>query len=300
MTDHKRSIDETETVVEAPSKKVKTTENGHVTENGQASVDSSKIIPEQIQYVTLFTDQLSKTKEFFTSALGFTVKQDEGEWIEMAPNNKSIKSPTILGLHNFDKAKNPEYKSGEFRLTFFVEDLNAFHESLVKRDDVSVISVPTRQHWGASMASYKVFDGSSFSVIGIPADMKQKMESSCVESNKGFGVCHLELPVENMERSSKFYTDTFEWALTPYGAEYSCFKTTSTKYPLAGGFQVTKDPSERITYPAVYITTPSIDDSLKKVVANGGKVVKDKYPLYDFFLATFKDTEGNVMALYQK
>ena len=50
----------------------------------------------------------------------------------------------------------------------------------------------------------------------------------------------------------------------------------------------------------IVITVGSIDDKLKKIKSAGGKVVMEKQPVGDMgFYAKFKDTEGNVIGVWE-
>lgn len=52
--------------------------------------------------------------------------------------------------------------------------------------------------------------------------------------------------------------------------------------------------------PVITINVDSIDDSLKKVDAGGGSVVRPRQPIPGMgAFAYFKDTEGNVMGLWE-
>lgn len=120
-------------------------------------------------------------------------------------------------------------------------------------------------------------------------------------------VVHFHMPVDDMERAKKFYTDIFGWDVqgTDY-PEYQLVKTVDTdendipKEPGAiNGSLYTRDsPGE---HPEITIEVSSIDDYLKKIEESGGKIITTKTPIKDMgFYAEFEDTENNVVGLWQE
>lgn len=119
-------------------------------------------------------------------------------------------------------------------------------------------------------------------------------------------VVHFEMPFDNKERAKKFYTETFGWKFDEMPEiGYIGITTTPTdgsmlpKEPGAinGGF-VERTPDN--PNPVVTIDVDSIDAYLEKVTQAGGPVLvpKGEVPHMGFF-AYFKDTEGNVVGLWQ-
>ena len=48
------------------------------------------------------------------------------------------------------------------------------------------------------------------------------------------------------------------------------------------------------------VTVPSIDEYLKRIECEGGQLVKEKGPILDIaFFAVIKDTEGNLVGLWE-
>jgi predicted enzyme related to lactoylglutathione lyase len=120
-------------------------------------------------------------------------------------------------------------------------------------------------------------------------------------------VVHFEIPVDNVARAKEFYGAIFEWGLLPMGEwDYTLVHTTpiddKTQRPtepgaINGGLmkRTAQAPS-----PVITINVDSIDDSLKKIEASGGSVVKPKTEMAGMgSSAYFKDTEGNVIGLWE-
>lgn len=96
-------------------------------------------------------------------------------------------------------------------------------------------------------------------------------------------VVHFEIPVDDVERAQKFYTETFGWyANSMPGEGYVLFntcevdeKTYAPKVPGAinGGMLKRQEP---IKNPVITINVDSIDEAHKKIEAAGGKTIHSK------------------------
>ena len=121
-------------------------------------------------------------------------------------------------------------------------------------------------------------------------------------------VVHFEIPADDTARAQKFYADMFGWNIvkTPMpGMDYYMVYTTPTddkqmpKAPGAinGGMQKRMAPGES---PVLVVNVASLDETLTKVVAAGGKVVMPKMAVADMGLyARVTDTESNVIGIWQ-
>ena len=122
-------------------------------------------------------------------------------------------------------------------------------------------------------------------------------------------VVHFEIPVDDRARAKEFYGSAFDWDLIDSdmggGMVYTSIRTVATddrqmpKEPGAingGIMDRTKDTSA----PVITIEVDSIVDSLKKVEAGGGKTVQPRTEIPNMgAFAYFKDSEGNVMGLWE-
>jgi uncharacterized protein len=123
-------------------------------------------------------------------------------------------------------------------------------------------------------------------------------------------VVHFEITFEDQQRAKDFYGSVFDWDLQDSdmggGMTYTSAitapmdeKTRSPMEPGAinGGFT---QKGANTPSPVITIQVDSIDDSLKKVEANGGSTVQPRTPIPDMgAFAYFKDSEGNVMGLWE-
>ena len=120
-------------------------------------------------------------------------------------------------------------------------------------------------------------------------------------------IVHFEIPADDIERAKNFYGSTFGWQLDDMtgGMDYTIVRTVEVdeqqmpKEPGAINGGMMKRSSDTPS-PVITINVDSIDDSLEKVEAGGGSVVRPRQALPGMgAFAYFKDTEGNVMGLWE-
>jgi hypothetical protein len=116
-----------------------------------------------------------------------------------------------------------------------------------------------------------------------------------------------EIPVANMERAVKFYTDVFQQEIQVFKADES--RTVALMPPGAGKVESIEPqgtllqvdgfkPSE--TGSVIYFDPEKqLDVMLERVVAAGGKVTFPKFRIGNGYIATFTDSEGNTVGLLE-
>ena len=122
-------------------------------------------------------------------------------------------------------------------------------------------------------------------------------------------VVHFEMPAENRQRMADFYSRTFGWKTQMLGKDMGNYVIATTtesdekgpKKPGAinGGF-FTKSDDMPAQYPAVVVAVDDINDSMKKVMKAGGKVLGNpmEIPGVGRYVSFF-DTEGNRVSMLQ-
>ena len=110
------------------------------------------------------------------------------------------------------------------------------------------------------------------------------------------GISYLRIPAEDPYQSAAFYQSVFGWSLRGDPDDPSFEDGTGhvighfiADLPVAG---------EAGLRP--YIFVERIDETLDKVVAQGGEVVTAPYPEGDLWVATFRDPPGNVLGVWQQ
>jgi len=119
-------------------------------------------------------------------------------------------------------------------------------------------------------------------------------------------VVHFEIPADNLARAKKFYSTVFGWSLDEFPEmEYTIARTTDSdqngmpKEPGAinGGMLQRQDP---VKAPVITISVDNMDQAAATIEKNGGKIIRPKMAVGEMgFAAYFKDTEGNVVGLWQ-
>jgi len=124
-------------------------------------------------------------------------------------------------------------------------------------------------------------------------------------------VQHFEIPVDDIERAKKFYTGVFKWNASdfpmPDGSEYVGLHTgpvDKDNMPEEPGFinggMFKRDAEIPVTGPTVAAIVEDIDATLKEIQDAGGEVVMEKKQIMDMgYYAYFKDTEGNILGVWQ-
>ena len=119
-------------------------------------------------------------------------------------------------------------------------------------------------------------------------------------------VVHFEIPYDNGERAQQFYADVFDWDISPLPeVRYLMAGTgpTSEGTPDEPGF-INGGLIERglpIGGPLVVLLVDDIDAALERIGRLGGTTVSAKQAVEPIgFSAYFKDTEGNVLGLWQR
>jgi len=121
-------------------------------------------------------------------------------------------------------------------------------------------------------------------------------------------VVHFEIPADNVDRAKSFYKQAFGWDISQYpGMEYHMVNTAEidekTRMPkevgaINGGMAKRNNDTNKTT--VITVDVADIDAALKSIEKLGGKMVQKKQPVADMgFTAYFKDTEGNIVGLWQ-
>jgi len=122
-------------------------------------------------------------------------------------------------------------------------------------------------------------------------------------------VVHFEMPAEDRERMSRFYTKAFGWQTQMMGPEMSDYVVVTTtesddggpkqRGAINGGF-FPKKKEVPAQVPSVVIAVDDIQGSMKKVTDAGGKVLGDPMDIPGVGrYVSFVDTEGNRVSMLQ-
>jgi uncharacterized protein len=119
-------------------------------------------------------------------------------------------------------------------------------------------------------------------------------------------VVHFEVPFDDADRALRFYREVFDWQIQSMPEmQYNMVSTgplTDEGMPsepgyIGGGMMQRQAP---VHTPVITIAVDDIDAMLVAVEKNGGSTAGEKMQVGDMgFAAYFKDSEGNLMGLWQ-
>ena len=123
-------------------------------------------------------------------------------------------------------------------------------------------------------------------------------------------VVHFEMPYDNHQRLTNFYSEAFGWQMQKFGPEMGDYVTAATsetdenrmvKTPgtINGGF-FPRNPESPDQYPSVVIAVDDINESIINVTKAGGTVLGEPVEIPGIGkYVSFNDTEGNRVSLLQ-
>lgn len=118
-------------------------------------------------------------------------------------------------------------------------------------------------------------------------------------------VVHFEIPYDDAERARSFYGAVFGWQLTPWeemGYTLVATGPSGDQGPIEPGFidGGLLERSGEVSAPNVVIDVDNLEEALRLVGENGGTTVVGRQQVGDMgFAAYFKDSEGNLLGLWE-
>jgi hypothetical protein len=121
-------------------------------------------------------------------------------------------------------------------------------------------------------------------------------------------VTHFEIPADDMERAKQFYQEAFGWQnMAPDGMEGEYEMALTAEFGddmkptepgrIHGAFYNREEPDAGTL---ITVEVDSMEDALGRIEDAGGEVVMPKQPVGEWgFYARFRDSEGNLMGLWE-
>lgn len=113
-----------------------------------------------------------------------------------------------------------------------------------------------------------------------------------------------EIPVNDIRRATAFYEKSLDIEMSNHDMEdfkMSWFPMKEHEEGATGALVEGKNYSPSMSGSRVYISCDDIDSTLKRIEANGGKILSPKKSIGEYgFIAEFKDSEGNLVSLHSK
>jgi hypothetical protein len=113
-------------------------------------------------------------------------------------------------------------------------------------------------------------------------------------------VIHFEIGADDPERAVKFYETVFDWKIEKWAgpSDYWLISTGPESAPGIDGGLGKRDKDHQGTENTIGVD--SVDETVAKIEANGGKVVIEKHAVPGVgWLAYCEDSEGNRFGLMQ-
>lgn len=113
-------------------------------------------------------------------------------------------------------------------------------------------------------------------------------------------VSYFEIPVSDMDRAVAFYEAVFSITLERTvidGHEMALFPYEEKSSGISGALAMGESYVPSKAGPRIYFSVDSIDNTLSRAVASGGRVAYKKTRVGTFWVAEFEDSEGNQLAL---
>jgi len=106
-------------------------------------------------------------------------------------------------------------------------------------------------------------------------------------------VQYLEFSSKDISKAKKFYTESFGWAFTDYGPEYTAFEGEYVD----GGFTTGTTAKGSIL---IVLYSDDIEKTREKVVKAGGTIAKETYDFPGGKRFHFTDPDGYELAVWSK
>lgn len=110
-------------------------------------------------------------------------------------------------------------------------------------------------------------------------------------------ICYLEIPATDIQRSAEFYSAAFGWQLRKHGDGTVAFDDTVGQ---VSGMWVLGRPPLATPGIVISIMVTDIQETINKLVALGGAIVRPVGVDAPEITAWFRDPAGNVLGLYQE
>jgi predicted enzyme related to lactoylglutathione lyase len=110
------------------------------------------------------------------------------------------------------------------------------------------------------------------------------------------GISYLEIPADDVSRSSAFYHNVFGWIIR--GDSSSPSFEDGTGHVIGHWKTGLSVGREAGIVPYIYVD--SVDYAVDKINASGGEIVKAPYQEGDLRVATFRDPAGNLFGVWKQ
>ncbi len=110
-------------------------------------------------------------------------------------------------------------------------------------------------------------------------------------------ICYLEIPASDISQSAAFYEQVFGWRTRKRSDGHLAFDDGVGE--VSGSWVLGRKPMAEVGL-MIYIMVDSVERTIEKVKANGGKIVQSIGADAPEITARFTDPFGNILGLYQE
>ena len=110
-------------------------------------------------------------------------------------------------------------------------------------------------------------------------------------------ICYIEMPAMDIERSASFYKTVFGWNVRTRGDGATAFDDTVGE--VSGTWVLNRKPMKEVGL-LFYVMVDSVEQTIEKLLANGGQLVQPIGMDAPEITARFSDPAGNIIGLYQE
>jgi predicted enzyme related to lactoylglutathione lyase len=114
------------------------------------------------------------------------------------------------------------------------------------------------------------------------------------QPDRNFQIDYVEFPTTDIEAIKRFYNAVFGWNFTDFGPDYTSFHDGR----LGGGFTTSAKPAKG--GPLVVLYAKALEDTQRKVIEAGGKIVVEIFEFPGGRRFHFADPNGNELAVWSE
>jgi predicted enzyme related to lactoylglutathione lyase len=110
-------------------------------------------------------------------------------------------------------------------------------------------------------------------------------------------ICYIEIPATGIARSADFYHRSVGWSIRKRGDGSTAFDDGVGQ--VSGTWVLGRPPASAPGF-MIYIMVDSVEETIEKIVANGGEIVQPIGGDAPEITARFRDPGGNVVGLFEQ
>jgi len=110
-------------------------------------------------------------------------------------------------------------------------------------------------------------------------------------------ICYIEMPAIDIEQSASFYKTVFGWNVRKRSDGATAFDDTVGE--VSGSWVLNRKPMKEVGL-LFYIMVDSVEQTIEKLLVNGGKLIQPIGMDAPEITARFSDPAGNIIGLYQE